>query len=79
MVTVAMQSGSENDVTEFLRQNQLRFPVINDPDGKLSSAWRVTGVPTSYIIGGDGRVRFSSVGFTLPLTLRMRLWLAEIW
>ncbi|MET0107587.1 MAG: protein disulfide oxidoreductase [Candidatus Thiodiazotropha sp.] len=79
VVTVAMQSGSENDVTEFLRQNQLRFPVINDPDGKLSIAWRVTGVPTSYIIGGDGRVRFSSVGFTLPLTLRMRLWLAEIW
>ncbi|MES9827686.1 MAG: protein disulfide oxidoreductase [Candidatus Thiodiazotropha sp.] len=79
VVTVAMQSGSENDVTEFLRQNQLRFPVINDPDGKLSSAWRVTGVPTSYIIGRDGGVRFSSVGFTLPLTLRMRLWLAEIW
>ncbi|MEW8083976.1 MAG: hypothetical protein AB2823_00275 [Candidatus Thiodiazotropha endolucinida] len=56
-----------------------RFPVINDPDGKLASAWRVTGVPTSYIIGRDGRVRFSSVGYTLPLTLRMRLWLAEIW
>ncbi|MEW8027200.1 MAG: protein disulfide oxidoreductase [Candidatus Thiodiazotropha sp.] len=79
VVTVAMQSGSESDVTNFLKQQQLQIPVINDPEGKLAGAWRVRGVPTSYIIGRDGKVRFSSVGFTLPLTLRMRLWLAEIW
>ncbi|MEW8508076.1 MAG: protein disulfide oxidoreductase [Candidatus Thiodiazotropha sp.] len=79
VVSVAMQSGSESEITEFLRQNQLQLPVINDPNGKLAAAWRVSGVPTSYIIGGDGRVKFSSVGYTLPFTLRARLWLAEFW
>ncbi|MEW8585992.1 MAG: protein disulfide oxidoreductase [Candidatus Thiodiazotropha sp.] len=79
VVSVAMQSGSESEVTEFLGQNLLQIPVINDPDGKLAAAWRVSGVPTSYIIGRDGRVKFSSVGYTLPLTLRARLWLAEFW
>jgi hypothetical protein len=74
-----MQSGSEGDVSQYLKQHHVQIPVINDPDGKLSGAWRVRGVPTSYIVGSDGRIKFSTVGFTYPLTLRMRLWLAEIW
>ena len=64
---------------EFLDQQKLQLPVINDSDGSLAAAWGVTGVPTSYIVDGEGRIRFTSVGFTLPLTLRMRLWLTEIW
>ncbi|WP_316365235.1 protein disulfide oxidoreductase [Candidatus Thiodiazotropha sp. CDECU1] len=79
VVTVAMQSGSQRDVREFLDQQKLQLPVINDSDGSLAAAWGVTGVPTSYIVDGEGRIRFTSVGFTLPLTLRMRLWLTEIW
>ncbi|MGD8912905.1 MAG: protein disulfide oxidoreductase [Candidatus Thiodiazotropha sp.] len=79
VIAVAMQSGSESDVSQFLKQHQLEMPVINDPDGKLAAAWQVRGVPTSYIVSSDGRIRFSTVGFTFPLTLRMRLWLAEFW
>jgi thiol-disulfide isomerase/thioredoxin len=79
VVAVAMQSGSEGDVSLYLKQHQAQIPVINDPDGKLANAWRVRGVPTSYIVGSDGRIKFSTVGFTFPLMLRMRLWLAEIW
>lgn len=79
VITVAMQSGSDTEVTRVIEQDQLQFPVINDPQGKLASSWRVRGVPTSYIVGGDGKIRFSSVGYTLPMTLRLRLWLAEIW
>jgi peroxiredoxin len=74
-----MQSGSESDVSQFLKQHQLQIPVINDPDGKLAATWRVRGVPTSFIVGSDGRIRFSTVGYTFPLTLHVRLWLAEIW
>jgi thiol-disulfide isomerase/thioredoxin len=79
VIAVAMQSGSESEVSQFLQQHQLQIPVINDPDGKLAAAWQIRGVPTSYIVNSDGRIRFSTVGFTFPLTLRMRLWLAEIW
>jgi thiol-disulfide isomerase/thioredoxin len=79
LVTVAMQSGSEGDVLRYLEQHRIQIPVINDPDGKLANAWQVRGVPISYILGSDGRIKFSTVGYTLPLTLRMRLWLAEIW
>jgi thiol-disulfide isomerase/thioredoxin len=79
VVTVAMRSGSDSDVMRLIEQDRLRFPVINDPQGRIASAWRVYGVPTSYIVGRDGKVIFTSVGYTFPMTLRLRLWLAEIW
>jgi peroxiredoxin len=79
VVTVAMGSGSEADVARFLDEHHYHLPVINDPDGLLAAGWAVKGVPTSYIIDQDGRIRFSSVGYTLPMTLRIRLWMAGIW
>lgn len=79
VVTVAMTSGSEGEVARFLRERQYHLPVINDPDGVIAAAWGVTGVPTSYIVDRNGRIRFVSVGYTLPMTLRIRLWLTGIW
>ncbi|MCU7885344.1 MAG: protein disulfide oxidoreductase [Candidatus Thiodiazotropha sp. (ex Lucinoma annulata)] len=79
VVTVAMQSGSKSDISNYLKKNQLQFPVINDPTGDLSMAWHVRGLPTSYIIGSDGEIRFVSVGYTPQILLRMRLWLAKVW
>jgi thiol-disulfide isomerase/thioredoxin len=79
VVTIAMQSGSKQDVARFLDEHHFHLPVINDPDGVLADTWAVTGVPTSFIVDRGGRIRFSSVGYTLPVTLRIRLWLTGIW
>jgi peroxiredoxin len=79
VLTIAMESGSDADVARYLDEHHYHLPVINDPDGALAAAWIVKGVPTSYIVDRDGRIRFSSVGYTFPLTLRLRLWLAGIW
>ncbi|MEJ2622233.1 MAG: protein disulfide oxidoreductase [Candidatus Thiodiazotropha sp.] len=77
VVTVAMQSGQAEEVSDYLQHNDLEFTTINDPQGKLASAWHVRGLPTSYIIDEDRRVRFVSVGYTPALTLRLRLWLLD--
>ena len=77
VVTVAMQSGQAAEVSDYLEANDLGFTTINDPQGKLSNAWRVRGLPTSYIIDENRQVRFVSVGYTPELTLRLRLWLLD--
>ncbi|MCG7982693.1 MAG: protein disulfide oxidoreductase [Candidatus Thiodiazotropha lotti] len=77
VVTVAMQSGQAAEVSDYLEANELGFTTINDPQGKLSSNWRVRGLPTSYIIDENRQVRFVSVGYTPELTLRLRLWLLD--
>jgi hypothetical protein len=36
----------------------------------------VRGVPASFVLDGDGRIRFASVGYTTGVGLRGRLWAA---
>lgn len=76
IITVAMQSGKPEEVARYLREQGADFPVINDPDGSISSAWGVHAVPASFIIAPDGKVRFVEVGYTTGPGLRLRLWLA---
>ncbi|MET0066021.1 MAG: protein disulfide oxidoreductase [Candidatus Thiodiazotropha sp.] len=77
VITVAMQSGSEQEVREHLQSRNLGFSTINDADGRIAAAWRVKGLPTSYIVDKDLKIRFVTVGYTPELTLRLRLWLSE--
>lgn len=77
VLTVAMQSGQDQEVKAYLREHELGFTTVNDPSGILSSDWRVRGLPTSFIIDKDSNIRFVSVGYTPEVTLRLRLWLAE--
>jgi thiol-disulfide isomerase/thioredoxin len=78
VITIAMQSGSDAEVQQFMREQKLTFPVINDTLGRLSSAWGVKGVPASFIVGTDGEIKFVEIGYTTGIGLRIRLWLAGL-
>lgn len=78
VVTVAMQSGSAHEVADYLRQQGVDFPVVNDPDGRLAQRWGVQAVPASFILTPDGHIRFIEIGYTTTLGLRLRLWWAGL-
>jgi thiol-disulfide isomerase/thioredoxin len=78
VITVAMQSGSTEEVSRHMREQGIDFPVVNDQDGIISSAWGVHAVPASFIIAPAGRIRFVEIGYTTGIGLRLRLWLAGI-
>jgi alkyl hydroperoxide reductase subunit AhpC len=75
-MTIAMQSGKEAELLGYLQQEKLNFPVIADPDGRISDSWRVNGVPTVYILDNQNRIRSTTVGYTTSLGLKARIWLA---
>ena len=75
VVSVAMQSGDAAEIGAYLREKGLRFPVIADPQGRISKAWRVKGVPTVYFVDTNGDIRFVSVGYISTLGIKARLWL----
>ncbi|MEN8167745.1 MAG: protein disulfide oxidoreductase [Pseudomonadota bacterium] len=77
LITIAMNSGSHAEIHKYLREQDLTFPVISDPDGVLSAVWGVRAVPTTFILDKDGNIRFVTVGYTSSLGLRARLWLAD--
>ena len=77
VITVAMQSGGPGEVRSYMDEHDLAFPVVLDEQGRLARLYGVTGVPISYIIDAEGRVRFVEVGFTTEIGLRTRLWWAS--
>jgi peroxiredoxin len=49
-------------VQAFLRQVPLGFPVLMDRDAAAAKAWKARMLPATFIVGADGRVRYSHIG-----------------
>jgi cytochrome c biogenesis protein CcmG, thiol:disulfide interchange protein DsbE len=52
-----------NAAGNFLRSVSTGLPVIYDPQGTIASRYKVSIMPTSLVIGRDGRVLFQHRGF----------------
>jgi peroxiredoxin len=54
---------SEAAVTKFLQKTPLSFSILLDKKGKSADAYRVSGLPSSFIVGRDGTIRYRHLGF----------------
>jgi peroxiredoxin len=52
----------EARIRTFLSQMKVDFTVLLDPGKKAASAWGARILPASFVIGPDGRIRYSVVG-----------------
>ena len=76
VMTIAMQSGSNDEIKAYLQENQLSFKVINDSEGTFVDRYGITGVPVSFVVNRNNDIVASEVGYTTPWGLRLRLWMA---
>jgi thiol-disulfide isomerase/thioredoxin len=53
---------SQEDVGTFLRKVPVSFPILLD-GGDVNEAYLVTGLPTGFIVGRDGIIRYVHRGF----------------
>jgi thiol-disulfide isomerase/thioredoxin len=49
-------------IKDFLNKVPVRFTVLLDRDLSTAGAWKVKVLPTSLVIGPDGKIRYSVVG-----------------
>jgi thiol-disulfide isomerase/thioredoxin len=49
-------------VRRFLEQTLLDLPVLMDPNKTATRGWGVRVMPTTFIVGPDGRIRYRSMG-----------------
>lgn len=49
-------------VRSFVREYGITFPVLLDPETRIESAYPVAGLPVTYIIDRDGRIRERVLG-----------------
>jgi peroxiredoxin len=52
----------ESRIRKFLTEVKVDFPVLLDPERKVAKAWDARILPASFVVGADGRIRYSLVG-----------------
>ena len=77
VITIAVNSGSDQEIKTFMKERGLSFAVINDQEGAWAGSFGVKGYPTTFIYDTDGVLQTSQVGYTSTAGLALRMWLAD--
>jgi peroxiredoxin len=62
MVMALSIQEDKKKVSRFMQSNKVDFPVYLDSDGAVATQYGVTGIPTTYIIGPDGKIVGRAIG-----------------
>jgi len=77
VLSVALRSGDEVKIRQYLAAKNIAMPVVNDPLGELSAQWDV-GVTPTFVIIDKGRVVSTTTGWTSYWGMKARLWWAGL-
>ncbi|TDJ56759.1 MAG: TlpA family protein disulfide reductase [Ignavibacteria bacterium] len=51
------------NAADFILKNDYPFHVLVDDENKVIEKYKVSGIPTKFIIDSEGNIRFKSIGF----------------
>ncbi|SHO81307.1 Membrane protein, suppressor for copper-sensitivity ScsD [hydrothermal vent metagenome] len=77
VITIAVNSGSNEDIKAFMRERGLSFKVINDIDGVLSSKFKIEAFPTTIIYNQNKELSFVEIGYSTTAGLKARVGLSR--
>jgi peroxiredoxin len=72
VIAVSVDDGSIERVRRFATTNGLGMTVAHDPVNGISQSYAVMGVPTTFIIGRDGTLRWRHTGNVGPVMAEAR-------
>ncbi|MDG6253762.1 protein disulfide oxidoreductase [Glaesserella parasuis] len=76
VLSIALKSGSDDEVKQYMKTHQYHFVTINDPIGTFSKSWDIQATPTLIIVK-DGKMISHTTGFSTYWGIKIRLWLAD--
>ena len=62
VLAVSVDATDPNRVREFVKQEKLTFSIAHDPDGNVQQLYQVVGIPGTYVVDGNGRLLWKSIG-----------------
>lgn len=77
VVTIAVDSGSDYEIKNYLDEKGYDFLVVNDSTKTISEQFKIAGYPTTFIYNSDRELLFSEVGYTSIIGLYLRMWWAS--
>lgn len=54
--------GMEGRIAAFAKELALSFEILHDAPGEIRTQYQTTGVPETFIVGRDGRIRKRMIG-----------------
>ncbi len=73
VLAIALKSGSDQEVTQYLKSKEYVFTNYNDQQGRLSVSLGFSATPSFMILDAQGQVKFFSVGINTEPGLRAKL------
>ena len=55
---------TESNVAEFLKKRPVSFTILTNTKGDVAETYGLPGMPTGFIIGKDGVIRYRHAGFS---------------
>ena len=63
LAVLGINAREETDaVRRYAKDLDLTFPLVLDQDGKINAAYGVVGLPTTFLVGRDGRAVALAIG-----------------
>jgi len=72
VLTIAVGSGSDEEIKRYMQERGLSFKVINDKEGKWAKEFKVEVYPTTFIYDAQGKLKFTEVGYRTTAGLLTR-------
>jgi len=63
VVGVSIDKGEPSGVRRFCEEKGISFPVLLDREGIVREKYEITSLPSTYIIGKDGKITGRAIGF----------------
>ena len=76
VIGIALQSGSEAEVSDYMQKQGLNFANKNDPQGETARQWGIKVTPTIVLVK-NGQIVHSTTGIASYWGLAARIWLAD--
>ena len=57
VIAISIDRDKRERVNQYIKDYKLSFPVLLDPNQKVRKDYFVMGLPTSYLIGDDGKIK----------------------
>lgn len=73
VLTIAVQSGSDEALRKYMNENEFDFKVINDTHGNWAEEFKIGAFPTTFIYNKKGELSFTEVGYTTTAGLLARM------
>lgn len=74
IISIALSSGSNEDIKSYQDEHGYKFTTINDDSGKISKQWGVAVTPSIFYVDTEGEITAISTGMTSLWGMRFRLW-----